>query len=61
MLVENQKLLALVIDGREAPLYTEKYIPICISPYLGQTHRVVDNKCIEILLNIEKQLLLDLE
>ena len=44
MLVKNQKLLTLVIHGTKALLYTKKYIPVCISPYLGQIRRVVDNK-----------------
>ena len=26
------------------PLYTKKYIPLCISPYTGQIQLVMDNK-----------------
>ena len=42
--MKKQKLLTLIFHGTEAPLYTKKYIPLCISPYTGQIQLAVDNK-----------------
>ena len=42
----NLKLMTVVIHGTWAPVYTKKYTPVCISPYLGQIRHVVDNKCL---------------
>ena len=44
ILVENRKLLILVIHGKGVPLYTKKYILLSISLYAGQIWGSVDNK-----------------
>ena len=44
ILLKKRKLFALIIHSMGAQVYTKKYIPVCISPYLGQIQCTVDNK-----------------
>ena len=42
--MKNRKVFTLIIHGTGSPVHTKKYIPVCISLYLGQIRGLVDNK-----------------
>ena len=44
ILLKIGKLFTLIIHGTRALVYTKKYIPVCISPYLELIRCIEDNK-----------------